>query len=103
MQAKAIAEKTNRPFTYGHFENPEKAGDPVLVAQDKYAFILVGIADSPITPESFFRLADVIALEEPDIKAIGTVRQDYVPPVSAALTAKLVGEIRLEYEKKSDQ
>jgi len=32
--------KTNRPFTYGHFENPEKAGAPVLVAQDKYAFWL---------------------------------------------------------------
>jgi len=41
MQAKAIAEKTNRPFTYGHFENPEKAGAPVLVAQDKYAFSVV--------------------------------------------------------------
>jgi len=82
LKASNLPKQTQRPFYYGDMEDPTKIGEPVKVIQGKYAFILVGIADEPVPPPDFFRLADVIKEELPYIQGVGTVRQDAVPVIS---------------------
>ena len=83
------------PTNYGDFENPNDVGEPVKLIQGKYAFVLVGIADEPITPEDFFRLSAVIQQELPEIKGVGTVRQDSIPVISEEVTVAYAGNLRL--------
>ena len=97
IQAQNLASTTWRRFAYGKPDDPTAEGDPVVVEQGKYAFVLVGIADEPVTPEQFFQMSGIIAEALPTIRAVGTVRQDFVPAISDKYTATIDGELRLLY------
>ena len=95
MQCNIIEQATRRAFTYGNFNDPRKPGLPAVVEQGKYAFVLLGIADHPITPDQFFQMSAVIQEELPNIKAVGTVRQDLIPHISDDYLAAFEGELRV--------
>ena len=97
IQAQNLASTTWRKFAYGNPDDPTQIGDPVVVEQGKYAFVLVGIADEPITSEQFFQMSAAISQALPTIKGVGTVRQDFVPAISDGYTATIDGELRLLY------
>jgi len=95
LKAENLPKQTRLPFNYGNPENTANVGEPVKVLQGKYAFVLVGIADEPITPQDFFRMSTVISKELPVIRAVGTVRQDFVPEISEDYTVIYNGELKL--------
>ena len=95
VKANAMAQQTNRPFTYGNPNDPTSAGEPVNLIQGEYAFVLVGMAKKPISPEDFFRLSAVIAQELTDITGVGTVRQDLIPVIAEDWATAYVGNLQV--------
>ena len=95
LKADSLPKQTKLPFNYGNLSDPTIVGEPVKVIQGKYAFVLVGLAEEPISPEDFFRMSSVIAQELPVIKGVGTVRQDFIPVISEDYAVAYVGDLKL--------
>ena len=102
MLAKELTNKTSRPLTYGDFEDPAKAGQPVYVLQGKYVVLLAAVVDEPLTVQECLLLGQAVEGISSKVEAVGTLRQDFIPVVSPNLAAKLGGEIWLEYEERPE-
>ena len=102
MLARELTNKTARSISYGDFEDPTRAGQPVYVIQGKYVVLLAAIVDEPLTVPECLLLGQAVEGISSKVEAVGTLRQDFIPVISPNLAAKLGGSIWLEYEKRSE-
>ena len=96
--AAQITHDSRRNFRYGNSDNPEQDGAPVLVPQNKYAYVAVIVSESQITEPEMTSLSQAIKNIAPNkITEVNVVKQYFIPSVSEEYNASLDGSLRIKY------